>query len=300
MVCCSFVASSIDKLPSLRKPQPETMYESRWLSLKRGTIRYVSLGKNDASDTIILMPDPPNTIEHMSELINLLSKKFKVVIFEGLGFGYSTANMDYDFSIEHNAEVMLELLHKLEIKRAILALTCVAALAGLWVANKYPERIKGIVLGQTPSLDEAKRWAKRIDFKGLIGTPFLGQILLKLFKGRISDLWYENALARGKDRHFFIDNANISFKNGARFSLASGLQSLLGSETDAADLIARQKSIVLWGNLDRSHRSTNKYFILDFLPNGKIVELEKCAHFPDVEAPEAFAEAIEEVALEAT
>jgi len=36
----------------------------------------------------------------------------------------------------------------------------------------------------------------------------------------------------------------------------------------------------------------HKYSILDLVPNGKIVELEHCAHFPDIEAPEEFAKAI--------
>jgi pimeloyl-ACP methyl ester carboxylesterase len=32
------------------------------------------------------------------------------------------------------------------------------------------------------------------------------------------------------------------------------------------------------------------------LPNGKLIELPSCGHFPDLEAPEAFFEAINEVA----
>ncbi len=296
MVCCSSIAGYLDKNLFVRKFKPDSTINSQWLQLKKGTIRYIQVGNPTSKDTVVLMPDPPNTIEHMEELINLLKSDFQVIVFEGLGFGFSTASFSYDFSLEQNADVIIEILKKLKVKRAILALTCVTALSGLIVANKHPDVISGLVFGQTPSLSEAKKWAKRVDFKGLIGTPFVGQILLKLLKNRVSDTWFKNALAKGEDRSIYVEKTLKSFRRGAGFSLASGLQSLQQSETSSSELLARQNAIVLWGKLDRSHNKTNKQHILDVLPNGKIIELENCAHFPDIEAPEEFAKAIFEVA----
>lgn len=296
MACCSSVASYIDKVPAFSKLNPDSVFSSQWLKLERGTIRYVRRGDPQARDTVILMPDPPNTIEHMEELIKILEPTFQVIAFEGIGFGYSTASLSYDFSIEHNANVIEELLKKLNVNRAILALTCILALPGLMVAKRHPEIIFGLVLGQTPSLDEAKIWAKRVDFKGVLGTPFVGQLLLRLMRNKISDIWYKNALPKEKNRSSYIKKTLHSFSKGARFSLASAFQSIQRDMTMPSELIAEQNAIVLWGSLDRSHKKTNKYSILDFLPNGKIVELEHCAHFPDIEVPEEFAKAIFEVA----
>lgn len=296
MVCCGSVASYMDKIPSASKLNPDSVFESRWMTLERGTIRYVRRGDSHARDTVVLMPDPPNTIEHMEELISLLEPNFQVVAFEGVGFGYSVASLSYDFSLEHNADVIVELLKKLDINRAILALTCVGALPGLLVASKHPEIISGLVLGQTPSLEEAKIWAKRVDFKGVLGTPFVGQALLRLMRNKLSDIWYKNALPKGANRGAYVEKAQGSFKRGARFSLASAFQSLQRDRTTPSELVAEQNAIVLWGSLDRSHKKTNKHAILDILPNGKVIELEGCAHFPDLEAPEAFAKAISDVA----
>lgn len=296
MICCSSAAAYIDKTHPIRPLKPNSVFSSRWLKLERGKIRYIRTGNRQAKDTVILMPDPPNTIEHMEELISFLEPRFQVIAFEGLGFGYSTAAFSFDFSLEHNADVIVELLEKLNISRAILALTCVAALPGLIVANKHPEIISGLVLGQTPTLEDAKTWAKRVDFKGVIGTPFAGQILLKLMKSRLADIWYKNALPKGRDRSTYVHKTLKSFRNGARFSLASGLQSLIRDNTMPSELTAKQNAIILWGSLDRSHKRTNKKLILDLLPNGKIIELKNCGHFPDLEEPETFAKAIYEVA----
>ncbi len=296
MASPSSVASYLDKIPRVSRPAPESIFTSQWLKLKRGEIRYVRTGNPSAKDTVILMPDPPNTIEHMEELIKLLEPSFQVIAFEGMGFGYSKPALSYDFSIEHNADTIIELLNKLKISRAILALTCVAAIPGILVAQKHPEIITGLVLGQTPSLCEAKKWARRVDFKGALGTPFAGQIILKLMKKRVSDIWYKNALPVGENRQSYVQKAFKAFNKGAQFSLASAFQSLQQERIEPSSIIAQQDAIVLWGNLDRSHKKTNKHSVLELLPNGKLIELDHCAHFPDIEAPNEFAEAVFEVA----
>lgn len=291
----STIISGIDKLPAISRRNPDSTYSSNWLKLKRSTIRYVRRGSVDAKHTVILMPDPPNTIEHLSELIHILESDFQVVIFEGVGFGYSKASLSYDFSLKHNAEAIIEMLELLDIKNAILALTCVSALPGLFVANKRPDIVHGLVLGQAPSVKEAKAWGQRVDFKGVLGTPILGQLMLRMLRGRISGLWYKNALPEFVDTSPYILRTLDSFKRGARFSMASALQALKRDNTPANEFSANQPTIIVWGNLDRTHRKTNKKDLLSLLPNCKLIELNECGHFPDIEAPNEFAKAIHEV-----
>lgn len=299
MTFCGCMASCIDKVPQISKPNPGSIFDSQWLALRRGKIRYIRRGDPQSPNTVILIPDPPNTIEHMQDLIRILEKDFQVIVFEAIGFGYSAPSLSYNFSIEQNADAIIELLENLGVDRVILAITCIAGLAALRVANRRPELVGGIVLGQTPSLDEAKKWARRVDFKGILGTPFLGQLVLRLMRNRISDLWYRNALPRQAERRGYIERTINSFKNGARFSLASALQSIQSDTTPLSKLTAEQRAVVLWGSLDRTHGKTDKYAILAMLPNGKIKELEHCAHFPDIEAPDEFAKAIFEVSATA-
>ena len=85
-------------------------------------------------------------------------------------------------------------------------------------------------------------------------------------------------------------------KKGSRFLLASALQALQNEKLTEDDLTANQNAIVLWGKLDRTHKITNRAGVLDMYPSGKLVEMEKCGHFPDLEAPEDFAKAIYTVA----
>ena len=295
MHCCS-IASHIDKTLVWQKPTPPAASNSEWLKLKHGLVRYVERGNPQAKLTVLLMPDPPNTIEHMEPLIKILANDFRVIAYENLGFGYSSAAASYDFSIAHNAGLVGEILDQLHIKKAVLALTCIASLHGLLAAKQRTDKIVGVVLAQASSLEEAKKWANRVDFKGIIGTPFLGQIALRLGKKKISDLWYGNALPKGADRTDYLAEALHSFGLGSRFSLASALQALKREQMTSEALTIEQDTLVLWGKLDRTHRATRKESILELLPNGEMLELENCGHFPDLEAPELFANAIFDVA----
>ena len=296
MGCCSHTAAYLDKLPRFSASAPESALHSQWITLQNCTLRYVRVGDAAASHTVVMMPDPPNTIEHMAELIGLLEKQCQVIVFEGPGFGFSTPGFSYDFSIEHNAALITEFLERLALRNVILAFTCVAGLSALKVAHQRPDIVSGLVLAQVPGLDGAKQWAKRVDFKGVIGTPFIGQLFLRLLRTRLTDIWYKNALSKGANRQPYTQLAICAFRRGARFSLASAFQALLGGSTRDADLVASQPATVLWGTSDRSHRYTDRRAILALVPNASMVELEGCAHFPDIEMPVEFAKSVMAVA----
>lgn len=288
-------SSGLDVLAGRQAPKPPNASNSLWLATPRGNVRYVDRGPKNAKFTVILMPDPPNTIEHMESLSGILEQDFRVIAYETLGFGYSRANSKFNFSIEHNADVVQELIDGLNIKKAIVALTCLACFHALKAARNSKE-IVGLVLGQAPSKAEALKWAYRVDFKGVIGTPVLGQVALRAGRNKVAELWYKNALPKGADSSEYLSLAKKSFEHGSLFSLASGLQALKRDQTPLAELTAHQDAIVIWGNLDRTHKATPKDSILELLPNGSVTQIENCGHFPDVEVPEVFAKAIRDIA----
>ncbi len=290
------IANQIDNLPRIKKISLEDVFHSEWIDLKRGKTRYVLRANESAEYTVVLAPDPPNTIEQMKPLIDLLAHDFQVLAFDTLGFGYSSTQFQYQYSMEHHAGVTIEVLEKLDVDNAILGFTCVAALPALLAAKKRPDLIKGLVLGQAPSIDESKRWARRVDFKGLMRTPFVGQLALKLLKSKVTSIWYTTAFPAHFDTSAMTQDTQKSFKRGARFSLASALQALFREAVTADDLTVLQPTILLWGELDKSHKKTNPEKTLEMLPNGSLTRIPQCGHFPDIEAPEEFAAALREVA----
>lgn len=288
--CCIFHGSIIDKI-NLRKIVPPHSFDNRWLYSELGSVRYVVSGQHKNA-SVILMPDPPNTIEQMTPLIEMLSKDFQVIAFDAPGFGYSRASNKFNFSILHNAQIIIELVQALCAGRAILAMTCIGALPAVCAAKLRPDLVSGLVLGQTPSVEDAKRWASSVDVGGLLSMPYIGQAMLKLVRSPISKSWYDSAFPKGYDSEAHCQQTIDSFRRGAGFSLASAFQALKAEETKTSDLVVETNAVVLWGMLDRTHRKTDKYGIMDCLPNGRFIELNNSGHFPDVEVPERFSDAI--------
>lgn len=169
-----------------------------------------------------------------------------------------------------------------------LAFPCVTAYPALWLAARRPALVERLVLMQAPAWAEALRWKGRRDPRGLLGTPYLGQIALKMLKRRRVEAWYRTALGHDELLAPFTAATRRAFDHGACFCLATAFQQLLAGAEPAFGTIA-QPALVFWGGADRSHAGTDRASIRRHLPRARLVEWPDVGHFPELEAPQRFA-----------
>lgn len=269
------------------KDGPPVNDSDHWVQTRWGTLRTRIVGRQHET-TVLTIPDPPNSIEHQQPFLDDLARDYRVIAFESPGFGYSRAARGYQFTLDQNADVILQVLETFSAANAVLALTCVSVLAGLVAAQRRPDLIRYLVLAQAGDLPQEQRWAKRVDFKGILGTNIIGQLFMHAAKRWVARHWYEVALFPGLDPKGPFSIASDSFDRGARFSLASAFQALQKEQPDR-NLQVQQRAIVLWGAADRTHQRTDKQSILRYLPNSDFHELGNCSHCPDLEIPSDFA-----------
>src|SRR4051812_25416393 len=85
--------------------------------IQRIELEHVSLRlriTGDGPRTIVIVPDPPNTIEHYDELIDLLRGDARVICFEVPGFGLSfPRSLTFGFSPTEYTDVVVELIDRL-------------------------------------------------------------------------------------------------------------------------------------------------------------------------------------------
>lgn len=288
-----FRASTLDAFRIRKITPPQAGYQT--LDTEFGRIRYLRTGDR-SRPSVVLMPDPPNTLEHMQGLIEILKTRYDVIGFEAIGFGFSTPSVNYDYSPAHMAQSITRLLEFLSVRRAIAAFTCVAGLSAIYLAKLRPDLVGGLVLGQTPSIPEAQKWLRRVDSRRILSTPYMGQLALRLGEKKIVSGWYKVAFPRdydGNRKSEHVRSAFASLAQGAFFSLASAFQAIAkinaGEFAGAVDVPA----VVLWGEQDRTHRPTRVEDIFSILPRAELRKLPHCGHFPDIEEPAAFAAAID-------
>ncbi|MDY7227235.1 alpha/beta fold hydrolase [Hyalangium rubrum] len=264
--------------------------EPFFMELPRARVRVQVTG--DGARTLVIIPDPPNLIEHHREVIEQLARGFRVICFELPGFGRSELRNGARFSLELQVEIMTEVLERLSARQVVLEMSCLGALAGMRLARLRPDLVERLVLAQVSTQEQMRTWARGTDICGLIHTPRVGQALVSLCRRFIARHWYTAALPEGTDartRQRYLQPTLQSLREGGPFELASAYQALRRSETLEYGAI-QQPTLLLWGRADRTHEDTSPRALLHALPHAELMEFEGCGHFPTLEKAGAYVE----------
>jgi pimeloyl-ACP methyl ester carboxylesterase/lysophospholipase L1-like esterase len=251
---------------------------------------------------VILMPDSPNVLEHHESTFRELRRDFRVVGLEMPGAGYTDLRLEpsarekFDFSLGAGARWILDVMRNLEIDRAILTASCVNGLYAASAAVREPERVDALVLCQTPSVAELQAWARRT-IHPVLRSRFLGDPVLRVARRQLAGMWYRKALgaeAPAGMQQQFEDIARQGFRGGAAWRLAPLMRAIRAEPADVVNELDTP-TLVLWGDHDLTHRDAGTD--PESLP-GRRKETVRVptGHFPELEAPETFADAVRKMA----
>lgn len=282
------IAHALDSLLNLGSA-PETSgwpAGTRLLSTARGTLRVLDTGGK--GPIVLMVPDGPNVIEHHLPVIERLSLHARVICFDLPGFGFSRPKLGYAHRLEDAAAIVLVVMDALAVKEASLFFSCANGFYAIAAAKLAPQRIRRLLLCQTPSMEAMRTWTQRSVPKP-IRTPVLGQLLMRASRRKFADIWYQVALPdKGRQHPQFKQVANLAFDHGGCFCLAGVVQGLSHAREDQLSGV-RQPTTLLWGDADRSHKYTRAESMLELLPQAQIRHFPGCGHFPDLEQPEVYA-----------
>jgi pimeloyl-ACP methyl ester carboxylesterase len=254
------------------------------LPTRRGTVRVRDTGGK--GPVVLIVPDGPNVIEHHTVVIDRLSTHARVVCFDMPGFGFSRPAAGYDHGLAQGADVVLAVMDALDISEAALHFSCANGFYAIAAARLAPQRIRRLLLCQVPSMQAMRAWVP-VNVPGLLRTPLVGQVINRLARERLSQVWYSLALPDRETRPAFRAIARQALDQGACFCLASVAQGL-GQAQDAQLAGVRQPVTMLWGDADHSHRHTRAESLQDLLPQAEVIHFPGCGHFPDLERTDRY------------
>lgn len=270
-----------------RKPVPpitaaDAARGVRRLALREATVRIREAGTR--GPTVVIVPDPPNTIEHYDEVVALLARDARVVVFEVPGFGLSyPTTARFDFSATMYTALTVEVLEHLGLRDVTLVYSCIGGYVALMVAHARPDLVARLVLNQTPAHRDMIRWAKRFDRLGFLGFPVVGQALMAVAKVPATRFWYKAALPEGSpDAARYAAPALAAQQLGGPYALASGIQAMRALDPAVLAGVAQPVTIV-WGHADRTHAASDPRSLLEVVPHARFVSFDRAGHFPDLE-----------------
>ena len=181
-------------------------------------------------------------------------------------------------------DVVAHSIEKLSVGPATLMFPCAWSYVAFQLAAEKPALVERLIVSQCPCWDEEQAWTKRIDIRGLMGTPLIGQLFLAVNQKSVSDGWYDIALPPGQQKKKFAEPARKVLSDGGIFCLASLIQAWFHVKDPSFRV--EQPTVVMWGGSDRTHRHSNPDSVLNYLKRGKVVTYPEAGHFPELEEPE--------------
>lgn len=238
---------------------------------------------------LVFLCDPPVTVEAYDELIQCFQPNFRVIVAELPGFGFSRAAKAHQLSFDGAVALVEDALLKLGLESIILFGPCICGFVATELAKRNKLPLAGVVLMQTPDKAGMLSWVERMDPKGLLRIPILGQVLLKLNALRTIEFWFRYATAKNFDSRPISTVVSTAVKQGGGYPLATMLQLWSKGTKDARINVP---GLIVWGRQDRSHTATNPECSRAHLVNGEIVEMAECGHFSELEMPAEFAASV--------
>ncbi len=231
---------------------------------------------------VVVVPDPPNTVEHYDGVFGRLSEGGPVAGVAAPGCGFSVPRGRFRFEMKDLSRVLEELLPALGFRGATLSLACVGAFAALDLAARRPDLVARLVLSQVASRREMMAWVVREDLLGVIQTPFLGQVAVRAGWRLVVARWYRSALPEGTDPGPWEQPTRRALSAGAGFPLASAFQ-VFARDPGADPPPLKQPVTVLFGAADRTHGETDRGSLAAEVPGARLLVYPRAGHFPDLE-----------------
>lgn len=253
-------------------------------------IRYRKTGRGPA---IVFLCDGPATLELYDELVAQLAPHFTVIAFETPGNGFSVPKPGFSFDFTPSNDTIARFLRATAGEQSTLAFSCGGAYAAIDIAVRYPELCQQLVIIQAPSWHEEMRWKARRDPRGLISTPFLGQLVFPTQVQSRAPSWYRLSMAETPLVDRFCSCTQHAFEDGATFALPTLFQNYLSGDEQPFGL-AEQPTLALWGTQDRSHTETDKASSSTLARSVTIKTLDHVGHFPELEDPSGFKQLVGE------
>ncbi len=269
-----------------------------WGKSSRPGIRYVETGSvcfrvregGSSGSTLVLFADGPNALEHHDAIFDRLAQWSGVVAVDPPGFGFSTPESNFDFTLRAFADAYAALLTALGRGPYVLCPTCTNVYPVALIAAEHPDLVSHVVLMQALEWDQERIWTSKIvDPNGDLARPYAGQTFNYQMRAAAAEAWYPNALGDPAKVTSFLRQSCDCFAHQGNFCLASLIQAWFGPDGKRPAFPPfNQPALAVWGVNNRSHRKSNKRSLLSIAPRATFVEREGVGHFPEIEDPAWF------------
>lgn len=281
----------------MKKPLEDWLGKSNFFSFKTHDIFYNQFGKGD--DIVIIHGYPYNSYE-WKEIVPLLSKNYKVTVFDLLGFGFSDKPDNHTYSFQEYTDLLNNLVLHLKIEQAhIIAHDLGVSIAQELVASENDENlnfsIKSICFTNGNLFPDV--YKPRLIQKLLSQTPiFFGKFLSKTISKKIVHKNIRNLFGKyTQPSEEYMEElwGILNFKKGKNISYLLGRLVFEKIKHQERWTSAMKKTTIplayICGPADPNSGIEMGIAFEKRIPNGKLIWMDdEIGHWPMIEDKVAF------------
>jgi len=267
----------------------EYPFTSHYCTLPAGMMHYVDEGQGE---TVVMVHGTPTWSFLYRKIIKILSKNYRCLAPDHLGFGLSDKPDNFSYKPEHHALNLEKWIEELNLKNITLVVHDFGGPIGLNYALHHPENVQKIVIMNTFmwSLNNDKHFKQASQLLGGAFGRFLykqfnfsPRIMLKMSFGDKSKL--TKHIHNHYLKIFPTPQSRTSTSVLAKELIASGgwFDSLWQLRNKITDI----PTLLLWGAKDSAFRETELATFEEIFNNSTVIRLPDCGHFVQEECEEA-------------
>lgn len=218
-----------------------------------------------------------------------LAELGRVLVFDGPGHGRS--EVPSPFTLEDHADVLAEVLLRLEAPRVVILGLSWGGMVGMRMALGRPHQVAGLALLDTSARREGP-WA-RAKYAGLLPVGrFLG-VPPFLSQREIEPLMFGPLTLR--TRPDLVEDFRRTLSGFPRDGIAVAGRAVVVERSDISDRLAtlRTPTLVLCGRDDRATVPAESELLVARIPDARVTWIENAGHLSALEAPDAVSDALE-------
>lgn len=270
-------------------------FESRWFTSSVGPVHYVDEGEGPV---LLLLHGNPDWSFLYRKIIVALRDDFRCIAPDYPGFGLSIHPDGYGYTAAEHAGIVAEFVDHLDIGEMIIMGQDWGGPIGMDLASRQPERVRGLVMGNTWFWPGEDRLSKV--FSTVLGAAPL-QWLIRQRNLFVTQLMKRSLQVKLTDKEF-AHYTDVVPTPESREGIAVFPKQILDAgdwlgelERRVAAALGDKPIVLIFGRKDPALASdaTIARWRAEF-PSATVVELPDAGHYIQEDAPEAIVDAIKD------
>lgn len=272
----------------------EYPFDAKYFSINGQSMHYIDEG---VGAVLLFVHGTPSWSFDFRYQIKALSKHFRCIAIDHIGFGLSDKPADYDYSTKNHAQTLTAFIQALQLEQITMVTHDFGTIIGMDYALNHPNNIHQLVIFNSWLWDCSER-PEFIKSSKILRSPLLPFLYKRLnFSPRFlipQSFANKHKLTPSIHQHYRKVFSKASERNGPLAFARSLLndQAWFGELWAKKEVLQQKKMLFIWGMKDPFILAEYLDEFLTAYPQAKAIRLQDCGHFPQEEEKEQVLEAM--------